>query len=89
MSFEKDNGSNESLLGIGRESKGTEWIPLNQGRSWRSHIWVALNVLLFIISLSLFIAPYFGMSLESDMDRLRKTSFYCKSPPLNSAWTRH
>lgn len=78
MSFEKDNASNESLLGTDQDSQGTEWTPLKRRQGWRSHIWVALNVLLFIISLGLFVAPLFGVSLESEMDRMRKTSFYCK-----------
>ena len=93
MSFEKDNASNESLLGTDQDSQGTEWTPLKQRRQgWRSYIWVALNVLLFVISLGLFVAPLFGVSLESEMDRMRKTSFYCKFllilslSPLEYGW---
>lgn len=83
MSFENDNGSNESLLSSEQEGKDIEWTtPLKKRSSWRSHVWVGLNILLFIVSVSLFTAPYLGISLESEMDLMRKTSFYCKSEPF-------
>ncbi|KAF9779932.1 hypothetical protein IL306_001060 [Fusarium sp. DS 682] len=82
MTFKEDNGSDESLLGSERESDASEWTPLNQRRSWRSYACVGLNVLLFFISLGLFTAVYFGFSSESDMDSIRKTSFY--SPVFDS-----
>ncbi|KAH6949452.1 hypothetical protein DER45DRAFT_495151 [Fusarium avenaceum] len=82
MQFKEQNGSDESLLGRDRDSETTEWTPLKQRRSWRSRAWAAFNILLFTTSLCLFMAPYFGVSLTSDMDHIRKTSFY--SPVLDS-----
>ncbi|KAF4454916.1 hypothetical protein F53441_2655 [Fusarium austroafricanum] len=82
MSFKEDHGSDESLLGSDRDSETIDWTPPKQRRNWRSHAWVALNSLFFLVSLGLFLAPYFGIRLQSDMDHIRKTSFY--SPVLDS-----
>ncbi len=78
MSFEKDNGSHESLLSSEQASEDVEWTPLNRRRNWRNYTYVGLNILLFCCSLFFFLAPTFGISLESEMERLRRTSFYCK-----------
>ncbi|KAF4334797.1 hypothetical protein FBEOM_11364 [Fusarium beomiforme] len=80
MTFKEDNGSDESLLGSEREIDEIGWTRPSQKRSWKSYAWVGLNILLFFISLGLFVAAYF--SSESDMDRIRKTSFY--SPVFDS-----
>ncbi|KAF4959414.1 hypothetical protein FSARC_10739 [Fusarium sarcochroum] len=82
MEFKEKNGSDESLLGNDRDSETAEWTPVKQRRSCRSHVWVVLNIVLFITSLCLFLTPYVGVSLQSDMDVIRKTSFY--SPVLDS-----
>ncbi|KAF5587860.1 hypothetical protein FPANT_6800 [Fusarium pseudoanthophilum] len=82
MSFKEDRGSDESLLGSDRESDEIEWTRPNQRQSWRKHAWVGLNFLLFLISLGLFGAASFRLTSDSEMDYIRKTSFY--SPVLDS-----
>ncbi|KAF5691271.1 hypothetical protein FDENT_3505 [Fusarium denticulatum] len=82
MSFKEDRGSDESLLGGDRESDEIEWTRPNQRQSWRKHALIGLNLLLFLISLGLFGAASFRLSSESEMDYIRKTSFY--SPVLDS-----
>ncbi|KAF5575647.1 hypothetical protein FPCIR_13065 [Fusarium pseudocircinatum] len=82
MSFKEDRGSDESLLGSDRESDEIKWTRPNQRQSWRKHALVGLNLLLFLISLGLFGAASFRLSSESEMDYIRKTSFY--SPVLDS-----
>ncbi|KAF4953701.1 hypothetical protein FGADI_5809 [Fusarium gaditjirri] len=82
MSSKEDRGSDESLLGSDRESDEIEWTRPVQRQSWRTHAWVALNLLLFLISLGLFVAASFRLNSESDIDHIRKTSFY--SPVLDS-----
>ncbi|KAM0233128.1 hypothetical protein ACHAP5_010483 [Fusarium lateritium] len=82
MPFKDDNGSDERLLGDDHDSETSDWSSLKQQRGWRSYSWVALNIVLFITSLCLFIATYLGASLQSDMDHVRKTSFY--SPVFDS-----
>lgn len=86
MSFKEDRGSDESLLDSDRESDEIEWTRSNQRQSWRKHVWAALNLLLFLTSLGLFVAASFKLSSESEMDYIRKTSFYCELPsaPLNA-----
>ncbi|KAF5651397.1 uncharacterized protein FTJAE_144 [Fusarium tjaetaba] len=82
MPFNEDRGSDESLLGSDRESDEIEWTRPSQRQSWRKHAWVGLNILLFLISLGLFGAASFRLSSKSEMDYVRKTSFY--SPVLDS-----
>ncbi|KAF5708073.1 hypothetical protein FMUND_10792 [Fusarium mundagurra] len=82
MSFKEDRGSDESLLGSDRESDEIEWTRPNQQQSWRKRAWVILNLFLFLISLGLFVAASFKLTSESEMDYIRKTSFY--SPVLDS-----
>ncbi|KAF5968182.1 hypothetical protein FCOIX_11553 [Fusarium coicis] len=82
MSFKEDRGSDESLLGSDRESDEIEWTRPSQRQSWRKHAWAGLNLLLFLVSLGLFGAASFRLSSESEMDYIRKTSFY--SPVLDS-----
>ncbi|KAI1020182.1 hypothetical protein LB503_006019 [Fusarium chuoi] len=80
MSFKEDRGSDESLLGSDRESDEIEWTRPTQRQSWRKHAWAALNLLLFLVSLGLFVAASSRFSSESEMDYIRKTSFYCELP---------
>ncbi|KAG5789465.1 hypothetical protein H9Q69_011467 [Fusarium xylarioides] len=82
MSFKEDRGSDESLLGSERESDEIEWTRPHQRQSWRKHAWAVLNLFLFLVSLGLFVAASFKFSSESEMDYIRKTSFY--SPVLDS-----
>ncbi|KAF5227968.1 hypothetical protein FANTH_14633 [Fusarium anthophilum] len=82
MSFKEDRGSDESLLGSERESDEIEWTRPSQRQNWRTRAWVVLNLLLFLISLGLFVAASLRFNSESEMDSIRKTSFY--SPVLDS-----
>ncbi|KAF4434499.1 tat pathway signal sequence [Fusarium acutatum] len=82
MSVKEDGGSDEGLLGSDRESDELEWTRPNQRQSWRRYAWVGSNLLLFLISLGLFVTASFRFSSESEMDYIRKTSFY--SPVLDS-----
>ncbi|RBQ77241.1 hypothetical protein FVER14953_06520 [Fusarium verticillioides] len=82
MSFKEDRGSDESLLGSDRENDEIEWTRPSQRQSWRKHALVGLNLLLFLISLGLFGAASFRLTSMSEMDYIRKTSFY--SPVLDS-----
>ncbi|KAF5554259.1 hypothetical protein FMEXI_2080 [Fusarium mexicanum] len=82
MSFKEDRGSDESLLGSERESDEIEWTRPSQRQNWRTRVWVILNLLLFLISLGLFVVASLRFNSESEMDSIRKTSFY--SPVLDS-----
>ncbi|KAF5964105.1 hypothetical protein FBULB1_12969 [Fusarium bulbicola] len=82
MSFKEDRGSDESLLGSERESDKIEWTRPSQRQNLRTRAWVVLNLLLFLISLGLFVAASLRFNSESEMDYIRKTSFY--SPVLDS-----
>ncbi|KAG8670808.1 hypothetical protein FPOAC2_04111 [Fusarium poae] len=82
MSFKDKNGSDESLLGNDGDSEGTNWTPLKQRQSWKGRAWFTFNLIFFFISLCLFVATYTKISLVSDMEHVRKTSFY--SPVLDS-----
>ncbi|KAI1028222.1 hypothetical protein LB504_012526 [Fusarium proliferatum] len=80
MSLKEDRGSDESLLGSDRESDEIEWTRPIQRQNWRRYAWVILNLLLFLLSLGLFVAASSRFSSESEMDYIRKTSFYCELP---------
>ncbi|KAF5696577.1 hypothetical protein FGLOB1_13434 [Fusarium globosum] len=80
MSLKEDRGSDESLLGSDRESDEIEWTRPNQRQNWRRYAWVILNLLLFLVSLGLFVAASSRFSSDSEMDYIRKTSFYCELP---------
>ncbi|KAF5589030.1 uncharacterized protein FSUBG_11281 [Fusarium subglutinans] len=82
MSFKEDRGSDESLLGSERESDEIEWTRPSKRQNWRTRAWVVLNLLLFLISLGLFVAASLRSNSESEMDYIRKISFY--SPVLDS-----
>lgn len=73
MTYEKVNESNESLLPSSTDSD-VEWRPKQQHRGW---ILTALNVVLFIVSLSLFTARFFDFRSMSEVEMMKKTSFYC------------
>ncbi|KAF5622329.1 hypothetical protein F52700_10592 [Fusarium sp. NRRL 52700] len=80
MSYKEDRGSDESLLGSERESDEIEWTQPSQRKNWRKHAWTVLNLLFFLISLGLFVAASLRSTSESEMDYIRKTSFYCEPP---------
>ncbi|WXC61670.1 hypothetical protein SNK03_007544 [Fusarium graminearum] len=82
MSFKDKNGSNESLLHNEEGNEGTDWTPLKQRGSWKGHAWLAFNVFFFLISLYLFVSTYTRTNVISEMEHVRKTSFY--SPVLDS-----
>ncbi|KAF5672270.1 hypothetical protein FCIRC_8467 [Fusarium circinatum] len=82
MSFKEDRGSDESLLGSERESDEIEWTRPSPRQNWRTRSWVILNLLLFLISLGLSAVASLRFYSESEMDSIRKTSFY--SPVLDS-----
>ncbi|KAF4998983.1 hypothetical protein FGRMN_2782 [Fusarium graminum] len=82
MTFKNDNGSDESLLSSDDQNDGVKWTPLKQRQGWKSHTWFAFNIIFFLISLCLFVVSFSRNTSASDMEHIRKTSFY--SPVLDS-----
>ncbi|KAF5671243.1 hypothetical protein FHETE_4213 [Fusarium heterosporum] len=82
MTFKNDNGSDESLLRSDGENDEVKWTPLKQRKFWKSHIWLASNIVLFLISLCLFVTSFSRSTSMSHTELMRRTSFY--TPVLDS-----